>query len=80
LEARVHFVAHFTTNGDGSSIKLTSIHHQSSMADLPRTRQAWRIKRQGQPRKALQLEEVPLPKLQRDEVLIKVQAAALNPV
>lgn len=35
---------------------------------------------QGNPEDALVLEDIPLPKLNRGEVLVKVQAAALNPV
>ena len=50
------------------------------MVDIPKNRQDWRIVKQGDPHRALALEDIPLPTLDQDEVLVKVKAAALNPV
>lgn len=48
---------------------------------LPPTQQAWRIVRRGTPAHALVLEDIPIPnKIPAGEVLVKIQAAALNPV
>ncbi|EED85578.1 predicted protein [Postia placenta Mad-698-R] len=48
---------------------------------LPQIQKAWRATAKGEPSKVLRLDDnVPVPKLNRGEVLIKVQAAALNPV
>lgn len=49
--------------------------------DLPTTQRAWLVVRQGDPAEALKLEEkAPVPRLEKGDVLVKVQAAALNPV
>ncbi|KIY51029.1 NAD(P)-binding protein [Fistulina hepatica ATCC 64428] len=52
------------------------------MTSIPRTQKAWIVERRGVPSKALTLKnDWPVPtKLDKDEVLVKVQAAALNPV
>lgn len=52
------------------------------MADIPSTQKAWIVERRGPPPKALVLHsDYPVPKsLKKDEVLVKIQAAALNPV
>ena len=49
---------------------------------LPATQKSWRATRRGEPAKVLKLaEDTPVPaKLKKGEVLVKVQAAALNPV
>lgn len=48
---------------------------------IPDTQKAWMIVRKGMPSDALLLDEhAAVPKLGKDEVLVKVQAAALNPV
>lgn len=51
-------------------------------ANLPSVQQAWRIIRKGAPAKALILDlDFPVPtKIPAGEILVKVQAAALNPV
>jgi NADPH:quinone reductase-like Zn-dependent oxidoreductase len=52
------------------------------MVSIPKTQRAWRVVTQGPPSKALRFEQdVPTPSaLKPNDVLIKVQAAALNPV
>ncbi|KAG6897297.1 hypothetical protein C0992_002739 [Termitomyces sp. T32_za158] len=52
------------------------------MADLPKTQRAWVVERTGPPAKALSLRsDWPVPsQLKPGDVLVKVQAAALNPV
>jgi len=50
------------------------------MVELPKSRLVWRIIRRGSPEVALRLEDIPLPQLKKDEVLVRVHAAALNPV
>ncbi|KAG6874090.1 hypothetical protein C0995_006947 [Termitomyces sp. Mi166 len=52
------------------------------MTDLPKTQRAWIVERTGSPAKALSLRsDWPVPsQLKPGEVLVKVQAAALNPV
>ncbi|KAH0584321.1 Zinc-type alcohol dehydrogenase-like protein C16A3.02c [Termitomyces sp. J132] len=52
------------------------------MADLPKTQRAWIVERTGPPAKALSLRsDWPVPsQLEPGEVLVKIQAAALNPV
>ncbi|KAI0655133.1 NAD-P-binding protein [Cubamyces menziesii] len=49
---------------------------------LPTKQKSWRATRRGEPAKVLKLaEDTPVPaKLKKGEVLVKVQAAALNPV
>ncbi|KAI0335216.1 NAD-P-binding protein [Cubamyces sp. BRFM 1775] len=49
---------------------------------LPATQRSWRITGSGEPAKVLKLaEDTPVPaKLKKGEVLVRVQAAALNPV
>ncbi|TFY53735.1 hypothetical protein EVJ58_g9286 [Rhodofomes roseus] len=49
---------------------------------IPETQHAWRVVGKGEPSKVLRLDkDVPVPKkLDKGEVLVKVQAAALNPV
>ncbi|KAI0825077.1 NAD-P-binding protein [Trametes gibbosa] len=51
-------------------------------AELPKTQKAWRVTRRGKtPQEMLALVDAPVPaKLKKEEVLVKVQAAALNPV
>ena len=51
------------------------------MTDIPLTQRAWIVARRGTPAQALELRtDWPVPKLGEGEVLVKVQAAALNPV
>lgn len=52
------------------------------MSEIPTTQRAWRIVRRGTPAEALVLDNnVPVPKnIPEGEVLVKIQAAALNPV
>lgn len=48
---------------------------------LPKTQRAWVVEGRGTPQDALAYKtDRPLPKLRGNEVLVKVQAAALNPV
>ena len=49
---------------------------------IPETQRVWKVVRNGEPKVALELDEhAPVPsKLPEGEVLVKVQAAALNPV
>jgi NADPH:quinone reductase-like Zn-dependent oxidoreductase len=51
-------------------------------ANLPSVQKAWRIVRRGDPVTALVLDtHVPVPtKIPAGDVLLKIQAAALNPV
>ncbi|KAL1747403.1 hypothetical protein HDZ31DRAFT_80514 [Schizophyllum fasciatum] len=56
-------------------------HTANSAPALPTTQRAWIIERRGPPEKALRLHhDWPVPKPQPGEVLVRVQAAALNPV
>lgn len=49
--------------------------------DLPKTQRAWRAVKRSKPSDALIFRsDVPVPPLSPGEVLVKVQAAALNPV
>ncbi|OJT04704.1 hypothetical protein TRAPUB_4498 [Trametes pubescens] len=53
----------------------------STKPALPSTQKAWRATRSGKPADVLALVDVPVPAtLKKGEVLVKVQAAALNPV
>ncbi|KAH9919581.1 hypothetical protein B0H21DRAFT_702118 [Amylocystis lapponica] len=48
---------------------------------LPTTQKAWTVVRKGDPSTALELRpDAPVPKLSNGEALVKIQAAALNPV
>ncbi|CAE6519863.1 unnamed protein product [Rhizoctonia solani] len=47
---------------------------------VPETQKGWRVVKQGPPRKALALQTFPIPEIRDREVLVKVEAAALNPV
>jgi len=49
------------------------------MDSFPEAQKAWIVKRRGHPRDALALETVPIPALEPGFVLVKVEAAALNP-
>lgn len=53
-----------------------------STIQIPETQRVWKVVRSGEPSKALELDEhAPVPsKLADGEVLIRVQAAALNPM
>ena len=44
------------------------------------TMKSWRVTASGEPAKVLQFGDVPVPKLKKGDILVKVQAAALNPV
>ena len=44
------------------------------------TMKSWRVTASGDPAKVLKFGDVPVPKLNKGEILVKVQAAALNPV
>ncbi|CEL52090.1 alcohol dehydrogenase [Rhizoctonia solani AG-1 IB] len=46
----------------------------------PEIQQGWRVVRQGPPNKALAFQTFPVPRIRSGEVLVKVEAAALNPV
>ncbi|KAF8319775.1 NAD(P)-binding protein [Clavulina sp. PMI_390] len=52
------------------------------MSDIPQMQSAWRIHRAGAPRDpgVLSLDQVPVPKPLKGQALVKVEAAALNPV
>ncbi|CAE7153795.1 unnamed protein product [Rhizoctonia solani] len=50
------------------------------MAAVPETQNGWRVVRQGPPRRALALQTFPVPRVRDGEVLVKIEAAALNPV
>lgn len=53
----------------------------SSDGAVPTTQKAWMVVKQGKPRNALVLKtDVPVPKPKKGEVLVRVRAAALNPV
>lgn len=53
----------------------------ASEKKLPATQKAWRVRGSGMPEKVLKFGDAPISaKLKKGEVLIKVQAAALNPV
>lgn len=52
----------------------------AAKAGFPTTQKAWRAMRRGKPADVLALVDVPVPaQLKQGEVLVKVQAAALNP-
>ena len=55
---------------------------ETAQVDIPATQKSWRPVRSGEPAKALALtDNTPVPsKLKKGEILVKVQAAALNPV
>jgi NADPH:quinone reductase-like Zn-dependent oxidoreductase len=46
------------------------------MSDLPKTMKAIKVTAPGKP----EIQDVPLPKLRDDYILVKVKAVALNPV
>lgn len=54
----------------------------SDTAQIPTTQKAWHVVRRGSPAQALKLEaHAPVPsKLEPGEILVRVEAAALNPV
>ncbi|TFK93483.1 NAD-P-binding protein [Polyporus arcularius HHB13444] len=60
----------------------TPVATASETAKIPATQKSWRAVRAGEPEKALALSDnTPVPsKLKKGEILVKVQAAALNPV
>ncbi|KAI0756937.1 NAD(P)-binding protein [Daedaleopsis nitida] len=48
---------------------------------IPTTQKSWRVTGKGKPADVLKLDDTPVPtKLGKGEILVKVQAAALNPV
>ncbi|CAE6427509.1 hypothetical protein ACGC1H_004593 [Rhizoctonia solani] len=47
---------------------------------VPESQNGWRVVRQGPPRRALALQTFPVPTVRDGEVLVKIEAAALNPV
>jgi hypothetical protein len=57
------------------------IFRPTTMSSEQKTQQAWIVERKGQPKDVIRKKEWPIPsKLGPGEVLVKVQAAALNPV
>ena len=54
----------------------------SDTAQIPATQKAWVVVRRGKPERALELKkDAPVStKLENGEVLVRVQAAALNPM
>ncbi|XP_024543199.1 2-methylene-furan-3-one reductase [Selaginella moellendorffii] len=52
----------------------------STVAAIPSLHKAWVYKEYGAAKDVLKLEELPVPPLAPDQVLVKVHAAALNPV
>jgi len=53
----------------------------SSDSAIPTTQKAWMVVKRGKPRDALVLKtDVPVPKPKQGEVLVRVRAAALNPM
>ncbi|QRW00480.1 Zinc-binding dehydrogenase [Ceratobasidium sp. AG-Ba] len=50
------------------------------MTSVPETQKGWRVVRQGTPSKAVALQTFPVPKVKDGEVLVKIEAGALNPV
>ncbi|KAI0933956.1 hypothetical protein AcW1_005634 [Taiwanofungus camphoratus] len=48
---------------------------------IPQSQKVWHVVDKGEPSQVLRLvDDAPVPKLTKDDVLVKVQAAALNPV
>ncbi|OJT04701.1 hypothetical protein TRAPUB_4495 [Trametes pubescens] len=55
--------------------------NKTAEKQIPETQKTWRVTRKGKPADVLKLADAPVPaKLKKGEVLLKVQAAALNPV
>lgn len=63
-----------------TATKCLDLHEFGTPGDVPETMRAWAIResRFGEPLKSFQEEEVPVPKLGDDEVLIRVVAAGIN--
>jgi hypothetical protein len=56
--------------------QTTTPHHTHlTMSDLPKTMKAIKVVEPGKP----EIQEVPLPKMRDDYILVKVKAVALNP-
>ncbi|TBU45082.1 NAD(P)-binding protein [Dichomitus squalens] len=53
---------------------------EASSKSIPATQKSWRVTGSGDIDKVLKFGDVPVPKLKKGYVLVKVQAAALNPV
>ncbi|KAF8328798.1 NAD(P)-binding protein [Cantharellus anzutake] len=49
-------------------------------AQIPETQQAWMVMRKGEPKDALEIKTIAVPKPGPGQVLLKVEAAALNPI
>lgn len=52
---------------------------EGSVMTVPTTQKGWTYSEYG-PKEVLKFEDIPVPEVKGDEVLVKVQAAALNPV
>lgn len=52
---------------------------EESTPAVPVKQKAWVAARKGTPAKAVELQDIDVPKLVKGEVLVKVQAGALNP-
>lgn len=52
---------------------------EAEAAALPTTQKGWSYSEYG-PKEVLKFDDIPVPEVKPDEVLVKVQAAALNPV
>jgi len=50
------------------------------MTEVPRQQQAWMVMRMGLPKDAVELKRIPVPQPRSKQVLVKVEAAAMNPV
>jgi len=70
LFSSLRYICYTNTPSD----KTTS-HYILTMSDLPKTMKAIKVTAPGKP----EIQDVPLPKLRDDYILVKVKAVALNP-
>ncbi|KAI9063119.1 NAD-P-binding protein [Trametes sanguinea] len=70
------------TQAEAEAPAAPSADGASKESKIPATQKSWRVTGKGEPAKVLKLaSDTPVPaKLKKGEVLVKVQAAALNPV
>ncbi|TBU45081.1 NAD(P)-binding protein [Dichomitus squalens] len=67
-------------SADQAQVATAAPAAEASSKSIPTTQKSWSVTGSGDPDKVLKFGDVPVPKQKKGGILVKVQAAALNPV